>query len=77
MRCRQRFSERIEGNAGTRFILRRKGCLRCSADWVGYNKRQGRDDSIKQFSIQHHQGRIQDFVKVDPASHIMIEGPVP
>ena len=30
--------QRIEGKAGIRFILGRKGCLRCSADWIGYNK---------------------------------------
>jgi len=30
--------QRIEGKAGTRFILRRKGCLHCSADWIGYNE---------------------------------------
>jgi len=30
--------QRIEGKAGNRFILGRKGCLRCSADWIGYNK---------------------------------------
>ena len=30
--------QRIERKAGTRFILRRKGCLHCSADWIGYNK---------------------------------------
>ena len=30
--------QRIEGKAGTRFILGSKGCLRCSADWIGYNK---------------------------------------
>ena len=27
--------QRIEGKAGTRFILGRKRCLRCSADWIG------------------------------------------
>jgi len=27
----------IEGKVGT-FVLGRKGCLRCSADWIGYNK---------------------------------------
>ena len=31
--------QRIGGKAGTRFILGRKGCLRCSADCgIGYNK---------------------------------------
>ena len=30
--------QRIEGKAGIRFILGRKGCLRGSADWIGYNK---------------------------------------
>ena len=32
--------QRIEGKTGTRLILGRKGCLdlRCSADWIGYNK---------------------------------------
>ena len=27
--------QRIERKADTRFILGRKGCLRCSADWIG------------------------------------------
>ena len=30
--------QRIEGIAGTRLILARKGCLRWFADWIGYNK---------------------------------------
>ena len=28
----------IEGRVGTRFIFGRKGCLYCSADWIGDNK---------------------------------------
>jgi len=30
--------QRIEGKADTRFILGRKGCLRCSDDWIDYSK---------------------------------------
>ena len=30
--------QRIKGKAGTWFILGRKVCLCCSADWIGYNK---------------------------------------
>jgi len=38
VRWKRQGVQRIEGKAGTRFILGRKGCYRCSADWIGYNK---------------------------------------
>ena len=30
--------QRIEGKVGTRFIVGEKGYLRCSAEWIDYNK---------------------------------------